>query len=236
MYVHTYIHTYICTQQATALWAVLLCNVCALLSKAIVFVVGGGNYIEYLNLQDYAKVQSHAVKAHWTKRKWFSSLPRTPTPTPFPSSVLDSCNVMFSLPFGTHPLQRSQPVKRIVYGSSDLVSAKEFLQQVRGLVCMYICTGTCGASPAFLQQSPPLGVLQSFSCFLLYSCQGWERNLSDWTYRLSRDKFLTVLLYWNIENSTHKVLSTVLVTKWYISTSIIISGGLQSLGIAVIQC
>ena len=69
MYVHTYIHTYICTQQATALWAVLLCNVCALLSKAIVFVVGGGNYIEYLNLQDYAKVQSHAVKAHWTMRK-----------------------------------------------------------------------------------------------------------------------------------------------------------------------
>ena len=111
---------------------------------------------------------------------------------------------MFSLSFGTHPLQRSQPAKRIVYGSSDLVSAKEFLQQVRWFVCMYICTGTCGASPAFLQQSPPLGVLQSFSCFFSTAVKvGRETSVIE---RTGCDKSLTVLLYWNIENSTHKVL------------------------------
>lgn len=30
-------------------------------SHAIVFVIGGGNYIEYQNLQDYAKVQVYTL-------------------------------------------------------------------------------------------------------------------------------------------------------------------------------
>ena len=52
------------------------CSVCHVLytmcvptlSKAIVFVVGGGNYIEYLNLQDYARVCSHTQRSTHLKR------------------------------------------------------------------------------------------------------------------------------------------------------------------------
>jgi len=48
--------------------------------EAIVFVIGGGNYVEYLNLQDYAK---------------------------------------------------KQPSKKIVYGSTELLNASQFIQQLR---------------------------------------------------------------------------------------------------------
>jgi len=50
--------------------------------EAIVFVVGGGNYVEYLNLQEYAK---------------------------------------------------KQPTKKIIYGSSEILSSKEFLEQLSEL-------------------------------------------------------------------------------------------------------
>lgn len=96
------------------------------LVKAIVFVVGGGNYIEYLNLQEYAKVRAHMLKTTLDKRKQIS-------PPPLLSL---SPYTMISLSLGACPPQRSQPAKRIVYGSSDLVSAKEFLQQVD--LCVHI--------------------------------------------------------------------------------------------------
>jgi len=50
--------------------------------EAIVFIVGGGNYVEYQNLQDYSK---------------------------------------------------KQPSKRIVYGSTQILSATQFLEQVNQL-------------------------------------------------------------------------------------------------------
>ena len=43
------------------------------LCQAIVFVVGGGNYIEYLNLQEYAKVCSQTVKV--VRQDYSPSLP-----------------------------------------------------------------------------------------------------------------------------------------------------------------
>ena len=52
-------------------------------------MVGGGNYIEYQNLQDYCK--------------------------------------------------RQQGVKTITYGTSELMNARKFLQQVWIYVCSYVC-------------------------------------------------------------------------------------------------
>lgn len=37
--------------------------------EAIVFVIGGGNYIEYQNLQDYAKVISTLKNVHITRNR-----------------------------------------------------------------------------------------------------------------------------------------------------------------------
>jgi len=50
--------------------------------EAVVFVIGGGNYVEYQNLQEYAK---------------------------------------------------KQPLKKIIYGSTEIVTANEFLKQLKVL-------------------------------------------------------------------------------------------------------
>jgi len=66
-------------------------------SDAIVFVVGGGNYIEYQNLQDYVKAKN--------------------TNTGFSSNSLSA--------LGTG--------KRVVYGSTQLLNADQFLDQLKKL-------------------------------------------------------------------------------------------------------
>ena len=62
---------------------------------AIVFVIGGGNYVEFQNLQEYAKVGDDVflMILHFEK----------------------------------------QPAKRIIYGSTEIVSASEFLKQLKTL-------------------------------------------------------------------------------------------------------
>lgn len=66
--------------------------------EAIVFVVGGGNYIEYQNLVDYAKVQN-TIFCYTIYLRLFQS-------------------------------KGAQGNKRVIYGSTSLFNAKQFLKQV----------------------------------------------------------------------------------------------------------
>lgn len=79
--------------------------------EAIVFVVGGGNYIEYQNLVDYTKVRF----------RYLVSL------CSFKLQMLMACF------FKLNKQSKSGaggPNKRIIYGSSTLNNAKQFLKQV----------------------------------------------------------------------------------------------------------
>ena len=55
-----------------------LTSLCVVALQAIVFMVGGGNYIEYQNLVDYSKVssesRSHAVNCDVTHFEFFSDV------------------------------------------------------------------------------------------------------------------------------------------------------------------
>lgn len=68
---------------------------------AIVFVIGGGNYIEYQNLVDFIKVR-------WERSAWCSN---------FDFIKLQQKNT-------------ANTTKRIIYGSSTLNNAKQFLKQL----------------------------------------------------------------------------------------------------------
>lgn len=70
--------------------------------EAIVFVVGGGNYIEYQNLVDYAKVTTSTM-------------------------AYVGCVLMVLFSFQSKGVQGN---KRVIYGSTSLFNAKQFLKQV----------------------------------------------------------------------------------------------------------
>jgi hypothetical protein len=91
----------------------MLTSFCCISSQAIVFVVGGGNYIEYQNLMDYSKVCRISGALH------------------FFLLMLS----IFCIPPGIISLQTSNKTapKRIIYGSTDLVGPNEFLSQLTRL-------------------------------------------------------------------------------------------------------
>lgn len=74
---------------------------------AVVFIVGGGNYIEYQNLVDFIKVSG---------RKGM-----------IPSGFTWNSNRTF---FIFQQKQSSNTTKRIIYGASTLNNAKQFLRQL----------------------------------------------------------------------------------------------------------
>lgn len=78
----------------------------AAFQDAIVFVVGGGNYIEYQNLVDYAKV--------------------------LPTLELGAARGLVKIFTGIFLQQKTSAgnTKRIIYGSSTLNNAKQFLKQL----------------------------------------------------------------------------------------------------------
>lgn len=88
----------------------------SIFQEAIVFVVGGGNYIEYQNLLDHAQSNKNSL-----------------------ASGLSSSNLaaMASSPSATagHQLQGSGGVsnKRIIYGCTTLQNANQMMQQLSKL-------------------------------------------------------------------------------------------------------
>lgn len=67
---------------------------------AYVFVVGGGNYIEYQNLVDYAKVRYYSTFIHFCKHSIFQAK------------------------------TTAGQLRRITYGTTTLNNASQFLQQL----------------------------------------------------------------------------------------------------------
>ena len=76
-------------------------------SQAIVFIVGGGNYIEYQNLQDYSKVS--VMVQHYS------------------SVMCIWCATQ----------RDSKNVKKITYGTSQMMCPNDFLLQVRSFLYCY---------------------------------------------------------------------------------------------------
>lgn len=72
---------------------------------AIVFIVGGGNYIEYQNLVDFIKVSHAKVQ--------------------YSDHYNDN---LFRFPF--QQKQTANTNKRIIYGASTLANSKQFLRQL----------------------------------------------------------------------------------------------------------
>lgn len=92
---------------------------------AIVFIVGGGNYIEYQNLVDFIKVMP-VRQFIWLIQMfhfillliWYS---------------IDFKHSSNSLNFHSFSFQQKQTAnsnKRIIYGASTLVNSKQFLRQL----------------------------------------------------------------------------------------------------------
>ena len=82
-------------------------NLFYFLQEAIVFMVGGGNYIEYQNLMDHANSKGTSL-----------------------TSGLSSTNLAG---MNTMTGASNQPQKRIIYGCTTLHNANQMMQQLQHL-------------------------------------------------------------------------------------------------------
>ena len=84
------------------------------------FVVGGGNYIEYQNLMDYAKVNGFCLCIRCVLSGFQC--------TNIVAQLQKNSSLLIGLLF-----QRHGGAKKLVYGASEVVNASQFLKQVRTL-------------------------------------------------------------------------------------------------------
>lgn len=88
--------------------------------QAIVFVVGGGNYIEYQNLMDHIRNKSGGGGVSGVAGSMTGSMTAT-------LKGNSSGNSLSSLGVGS---SSSSPRKNIIYGCTDLMNADQFLAQL----------------------------------------------------------------------------------------------------------
>jgi hypothetical protein len=85
-------------------------------TEAIVFIVGGGNYVEYENMRDYCQV--------WCREE--ARLATHGAPLSLCGNVSHSSNAQF--------LSQKQTIpKKIAYGTTEILTADAFLKQLNAL-------------------------------------------------------------------------------------------------------
>lgn len=106
----------------------LLCSL--ILLQAIVFMVGGGNYIEYQNLMDYAKVNEHLLEYCTGNSSVLFDMSMEISRM---YDCIEDNKLSLYLTSGQLEiflLQRQGGAKKVVYGASEIVNASQFIRQV----------------------------------------------------------------------------------------------------------